>query len=172
MHTSRFYCDSISLHLGMLLNQARKVLWSAMIAAILAHVALTQIGSIQTAQQAAKPLTTRFVKRRPRLTKPLELKKRPRPKHRRIQREMIAIKARVDRRQQAMRIGPASMVAQLARPDAKVARSTAIQASALEPEAVAKAIEGTREPDHKIDMSLEMMDIEALDTGLYHAMII
>ena len=172
MHTSRFYCASAPLHLGMLLKQAQKALWGAMMLAVVTHLSLSQIGNRQAAQQAAKPLTTQFVKRQPRLTKPLELKKRPRPKRRHIQRTMVSIKARVDRGEWSMGLRPASMVAQLARPDAKVVRGSALQAAVLEPEAIAQAIEGTRQTENVVDMSLEMVDIDALDTGQHHAIVI
>jgi hypothetical protein len=42
----------------------------------------------------------------------------------------------------------------------------------MEPVAVAKAIEGAKEDQSKVDMSLEMMDVDALDTGKYRAMVI
>jgi hypothetical protein len=42
----------------------------------------------------------------------------------------------------------------------------------LEPTSSAGAIEGAREVEQKIDMSLELLDIEALDTGKYNALVI
>ena len=37
---------------------------------------------------------------------------------------------------------------------------------------VADVIEGSRDPKDGLSMSLELMDVEALDTGRYHAMVI
>ena len=51
------------------------------------------------AGKPTRPLTTQIVKRQPRLTKPLELKRLPRPKRRRLHREMVALKARRSRQQ-------------------------------------------------------------------------
>ena len=82
METSRFVCSSSALSLG-LLSRSRNGLWVGLGLAVLAHVWLTQITQVRQADRAAKPLTTQFVKRRPRLTKPLDLKKRPQPKRRR-----------------------------------------------------------------------------------------
>jgi hypothetical protein len=42
----------------------------------------------------------------------------------------------------------------------------------FEEAAISQAIQGTREPKNKLDMSLEMLDVEALDTGQYQAMVI
>jgi hypothetical protein len=42
----------------------------------------------------------------------------------------------------------------------------------MEPQTLAMVIQGTREPKDKVDMGLEMLDVEALDTGQYHAMVI
>ena len=172
MDTSRFYCASASLRLGMLLKQAQKALWGAMILAIVVHLLLPQIGSRQATQQTAKPLTTQFVKRQPRLTKPLELKKRPQPKRRRIQREMISVKARVDRKEVVSSIQVLGVINTLAKPQIDVSRSIHLDAGAYEPEAMASIIEGSMEPENKINMALEMVDISALDTGEYHAMVI
>ncbi len=63
------------------------------------RLVFTQMGSFREDQRTVKPLTTKFVKRQPRLTKPLEMKKRPIPKRRHLQRRMISVKARVNRQQ-------------------------------------------------------------------------
>jgi hypothetical protein len=42
----------------------------------------------------------------------------------------------------------------------------------MEPLAVAEAIQGSKEQESKVDMSLEMVDVDALDTGKYRAMVI
>jgi hypothetical protein len=51
-------------------------------------------------------------------------------------------------------------------------RSTAFATKEMEPQTMAQAVQGTMESEHTVDMSLEMVDIEALDTGQYHAMVI
>ena len=71
-----------------------------------------------------------------------------------------------------MGIQPMQVVRSLARPEVQVGRAVGLEAMVLEPEAMAQQIWGSREDEHVVDMALEMVDIEALDTGKYHAMVI
>ena len=172
IHT-RFDCPSAHLALKGLLKRTRRALGIALAAAITVHLVFTQVvGGLQAQQKTAKPLTTQFVKREPRLTKPLEMKKRPQPKRRRIQRKMVAIQAKVDRRQTSLSMQPTQMIRSLSRPQVDLSRTASFMAQGLEPQTMAEIIKGERESEQVVDMSLEMMDIEALDTGQYHAMII
>ena len=77
---SRFDCPSVSLDLRSLLNRMQDALWTGLGFALVIHLGLSQLRGYGQEQRAAKPFTTQFVKRQPRLTKPLEMKKRPRPK--------------------------------------------------------------------------------------------
>ena len=172
MRTSRFDCPSASLRLRVLLKQTRKVLWSGLGLALATHLALSQLEGLGEEQTASKPLTTKFVKRQPRLTKPLEMKKRPRPRQRRIQRKMVAVQARTQRQQFTTGIHPADVVQRLARPNVDVSRMTRFQGVGLEPQEMAQAIQGSKEAEYVVNMSLELMDMEALDTGKFQAMVI
>jgi hypothetical protein len=89
-----------------------------------------------------------------------------------MQRKMVSVQARVDRQQATSISRSAEMLRSLARPDVAVMRSTIFSGTSLEPHAVAQAIESSKEAANQVDMSLEMVDIEALDTGKYHAMVI
>ena len=140
--------------------------------AIALHLSLTRWRGLVVEQRTAKPLTTQFVKRQPRLTKPLELKKRPRPKRRTIRRKMVAVKAKVDRQRMSAQVSAPKMVQSLTRPSAIVGRSTLFSTVVMEPSALAQAIESAKEAQNIIDTSLEMLSVEALDTGEYHAMVI
>ena len=82
MITDRFICASSVLSLARLLKQGHRRLLLGFTLAAVAHLSLTQIGVLREEERAVKPLTTQFIKRQPRLTKPLELKKRPQPKQR------------------------------------------------------------------------------------------
>jgi hypothetical protein len=42
----------------------------------------------------------------------------------------------------------------------------------MEPASVAQAVEGAKDVEQRIDLSLELLDIEALDTGQYHALVV
>ena len=140
--------------------------------AALVHLCLAGIAPADRQRQAAKPLTTQFVKRQPRLTKPLEMKKRPRPKRRHIERTMVSVKARVERRTGLVSVQAPRLVNSLARPAVSVARRTSVLSCETEPRAVAEAVVGTKQSRDVVDMSLEMVDVRALDTGRYQAMVV
>jgi hypothetical protein len=136
------------------------------------HLSLTRLVILQAEGKAAKPLTTQFVKRQPRLTKPLELKKRPQPKRRALQRKMVSVRARLERGEAQGRFEPTRVLGGLARPRADIGRTAGLASVEMEPASVAEAVEGARDVEQRIDMSLELLDIEALDTGKYHAMVV
>jgi hypothetical protein len=154
------------------LGKTRRVFWVCLGLGAALHGSLTQLGGFEAEQKTAKPLTTQFVKRQPRLTKPLELKKRPQPRRRAVQREMVAVKARMSRGQAMRGLRPADALRGLATPRVELARGLGFREWAMEPQAVAEAIHGSMQSEDTVDMSLEMMDIQALDTGRYHALVI
>ena len=132
----------------------------------------TQWRGTQREGRVSKPLTTQFVKRQPRLTKPLELKKRPHPKRRSMQRTMVSAKAKVGRQQASSSLESFEVAQILTRPEVHVSRAAGFRTVVFEAETVAQQVAGAREDKHAVDMCLEMVDIEALDTGKFHAMII
>ena len=60
----------------------------------------------------------------------------------------------------------------LAKPAAVMTRPLTLPPRAWEPEALAEEIAGARESKQIADMSLELLDVEVLDTGKYQAMVI
>jgi len=172
MRSARFDCPSVRLELGQLLKQARPSGWLGLALAAALHFSLTTVKGITQQEKAVKPLTTQFVKRAPRLTKPLEMKKRPQPKRRTIRRKMVSIEARASGRQGLSGERPAHTIRGLARPTAHLTRKLAVEESAAEPHAMAQQILGVKEVKGSMDLSAEMLDINALDTGKYHAIII
>jgi hypothetical protein len=140
--------------------------------AAIAHLALARVGVLEPQAKVAKPLTTRFVKREPRLSKPLELKKRPQPKRRVVRRTVVAVAARTRGQSTAGGVRPVDVVGTLARPGGRVARTVSLSEAHLDAQVLSEAVTGSREPADRMAMGLEMLDIEALDTGQYHAMVI
>ena len=169
---SRFVCPSASLSLKLLLKRMRRAIWMGVAVSMAIHLSFTAWSGLAEEERMAKPLTTQFIKRQPRLTKPLELKKRPRPKRRQIRREMVSVRARADRHDVSSSVLPMQLVESLARPQVNVGRITRFQDIVLEPATVAQAISGTMKAKEAVNMSLEMIDLESLDTGKYHAMVI
>ena len=136
------------------------------------HAAFTQLGGLTEQTGPAKPLTTHFVKRRPRLTKPLELKKRPQPRQRPVERKMVSLKPRMQTDRSETRLQPMRVMGALARPAIGLRRATDLASPGTEPATIADAIEGVKETQQKIDLSLELLDMEALNTGEHHAMVV
>ena len=136
------------------------------------HAASAQVKTLGARGELARPLTTQFVKRQPRLTKPLEMKRRPRPRQRRLQREMICVRARAGRRETTGPFEAPRLVGGLAQPQAALSRAVGLQTADLEVNVAAAVVGSSREPASKMDVSLEMLDIDALDTGRYHAMVV
>jgi len=169
---SRFACASSQLGLGVLIRRGRKIAWVCLMGAVTVHVSLAQLRGAASRARTSKPLTTQFIKRQPRLSKPLELKKRPQPKRRALQRRMVSVQARAASRGSASSFQPAQAIRALARPRVHVGRGTSAGVMGLEPPTMAETIQGSREPKDKVDVSLEMIDVEALDTGEYQAMVI
>ena len=169
---SRFSCASTSLELGVLSKKTRGVLRLALVLALTMHGALTRVGDIGEQATVVKPLTTQFIKRAPRLTKPLELRRRPRPRRQHLKREMVAVKARASRGERLSAFQPSRVLHSLTGPTVTVDRGYTLGSSTAELGVVAGVIEGTREPKEKLSMALELMDVETLDTGRCHAMVI
>jgi len=171
-NTSRFECASSSLTLTGLLKKTRRVVWICFAVGALGHLSLTQFAGLEVERRGVKPLTTHFIKRQPRLTKPLELKKLPQPKRRLAQRKMVSVKAKIARYQQAARFRPVQSLRALAKPTVAMGRAPGFGPPQMEPQAVAAVIQAAKEDKHKIDMRVELLDIGALDTGRYRAMVI
>jgi hypothetical protein len=102
----------------------------------------------------------------------MELKKRPQPKRRLVQRTMVSVKAEMHRDQSGVRFQPVQVLAGLARPGAAIGRTFSLGSMEIGSATVAAAVEGAKEVGQRIDMSLELLDVQALDTGRYHAMVI
>jgi len=90
-----------------------------------------------------------------------------------MQRQMVAAKLRAEARHIPSELEPAETVRSLARPRAVVNRSASFLQAGLEPAGVlAQPVTSNKESKDVVNMSLEMVDVEALDTGEYHAMVI
>jgi len=167
---SRFSCPTSGLDLGAF--RARKSFWIALVMAVGFHLSLLHIAPAERREAAVRPLTTKFVKREPRLVKPLELRKLPAPKPRPMRRKMVAVKVKASRRDFTAVAPTLRVLDSLAKPRAGISRTVWFEPARLEGYAASIDISSDKEPEQKVDMSLEMLDIDALDTGKYHAMVI
>jgi hypothetical protein len=88
---NRFNCPSSVLSPKKLLGRTRAALWWSLALAFGIHLSFLALGPGRKEVKAVKPLTTKFLKREPRLVKPLELKKRPKPKPRPMRRKVVSV---------------------------------------------------------------------------------
>ena len=108
----RFASPTQDFDLDVLVSRLRKgFLVSVGIAAVL-HLAAAGINPFkETKKKAPRPMTTKFIKREPRLTKPLELRKIPQPKRQLARREVQLARARMDQVQATASFNARSLIA-------------------------------------------------------------
>ncbi len=169
---SRFICPSAEIDLKDLLSRGNRGLLIGFLLAASLHFSLTTVGRYGAAEHAVKPLTTRFVKREPRLVKPLELRKRPLPKKRPMRRKVIPIRTRAIVKESTASFQTTKILDSLVKPKSGITREVSFAASELEPQFGLPPVTSAVNPEDRIDVSLEMLDIEALDTGRYQALVI
>ncbi len=168
----RFSSPSSLISLGSLAGEARRRFLLALFLALSAHLSVFLIRTEVGSKKVTRPLTTKFVKREPRLVKPLELRKLPRPKPRPMRRKPVAVKIKATRRDLSASSHPLKVLDSLVKPKADIFGKVRIVSADLELRLNSMEVIEEKEPEQKIDMSLEMLDIDALNTGKYHAMVI
>ena len=170
---TRFISAVSSFQPDTLLRELHKYLLISLIAALAIHLAAAIIDPADEVKKSTpRPLTTKFIKREPRLTKPLELRKVPKPKRQMIQRQSVALRARMDQVRATASFSTNSALNNAAAPSMSVSRSVDVGGVDIEPTLSAVDLTGTRQPENKIDMALDMLDVNSMDTGRYRAMLV
>ncbi len=169
---SRFDTPSAGLDLGAVAaRQTRKIRLISLAVAIALHGSLA-IWKVSAERRAVKPLTTRFIKREPRLVKPLELRKAPKPKRRQMRRRMKRVRAKVDTRGISRAPKASQVLDSLVRPVTVVSQAASFERPALEPMIESGTVVAAKAGVRQMDLSLEMVDVSALDTGRDRAFVI
>ena len=167
----RFEGPADALRLDRLGAENRRVVIAGLVIALLAHAGLLAYLLIsRTAIREAQPPTVEFVMRSPRLTKPFELKKK------RVQRKMTR------RRVEAEAVPDIAIAERINRPDVfgtvatfnyAIESGATVGGEAVVPEITAFArLASTKEPEKRLSMQEEFLDLEALDTGKYKGLVI
>ena len=167
----RFETPADALKLDRLLADTRRLAVAGLVIALLAHAALfTYLVISKSEIREAQPPTLEFVIRTPRLTKPFELKKK------RVQRKMTR------RRVQAEIVPEIAVSERINRPDVfgtvttfnyAIESGATVGGQAVVPEIAAFArLASTKEPEKRLSMQEEFIDLEALDTGKYKGLVI
>jgi hypothetical protein len=171
-HSSRFDTPSSQLNLEAVASrQTRKIRIISLAIAIALHGSLA-IWKVSAERRAVKPLTTRFIKREPRLIKPLELRKAPKPKRRQMRRRMKRVRAKVDTRGLSRAPKASQVLDSLVRPATTVSQVATFERPQLEPMIESSRVEIARTGGARLDVNLEMVDLKTLDYGQYQAAVV
>jgi len=168
--SARFRGPASDIDLQRLLNKGLYITGACLAVAILVHVGLL-VRSIEfRREEVSKPLTTRFVQRQPRLTKPMELRKKPKPRQRKMVRQEVKLQARATRLV-TTQVGGISLRS-LSAPQVSLDAGTELVSIDLGGRTADIGITTSKEPENKIDMREQLLDLNFLDTGKYQAMVI
>lgn len=144
---------------------------------VLFHVAvltnLTQMSKLsKLLQQEEKPISTKFVmKRDPRVAKAFEMRKRPQSRERKMVRQEVQVQAQTSH-MVASRVGGISMRSLSQAPLELEGQATRMASVDFRTRAVDLGVTTTKEPENKIDMREQLLDLNFLDTGKYQAMVV
>ena len=177
MGTSRFASPTSGFDLDEIVSRLRKTFLISVAAAAGLHLLIAAINPFEEAKtKTPRPMVTKFIKREPRLTKPLELRKIPQPKRQMARREVQLAAARMDQVQATASFNTRSLIAShVGGSGINLGGQGHFAAKAnisIEPKLTAMSVTSTRTSEHKIDMALEMLDVNSMDTGRYRAMVI
>lgn len=174
--STRFASPAQGFDLDSLVRRLRRGFFIALASAAALLLVVVAINPFkQDEKKAPRPLTTKFIKREPRLTKPLELRKIPQPKRQLARREVQLAQARMDQVQATASFNTRSLIAGVSGSGIRLSGQSAFSPTGtmtIEPKLTAAAVTSTRTSEHKIDMGLEMLDVNDMDTGRYRAIIV
>ena len=174
--STRFASPTQDFDLDTLARRLRRGFAIALAFAVALLLVIVAINPFEEAEKKApRPLTTKFIKREPRLTKPLELRKIPQPKRQLARREVQLAQARMDQVQATASFNTRSLIADVGGSGVRLSGQSTFSTMStmtLEPKLAAAAVTSTRASEHKIDMALEMLDVNNMDTGRYRAIIV
>jgi len=164
----RFATPAGFLRLEELVREHRRVRWSLGAAVALLGLPLLYLAARQEERQAPKPPEMHLVVRKPRMTKPFEFEKRRMPK-RQMTRQVSAAKPDLARRPQLRRT---DLIGKIKTFRFDVGSGAELGLEVVQPEVQRQAITSAKEPEKRISMQEEFLDLEALDIGKYKGLVI
>jgi hypothetical protein len=150
----------------------RVLLWSLLISLVF-HTILVfyHIELPERAKPPRKPISVKFVQRAPRLSKALELMKRPVVVQRQLTKKITRPQSVTPRSMRTASVHGGTALASLARPGEVVDRDLAPDQLVLGPEIIAGAVEASKEPE-VASLGEDLLDVSDMDTGRYRAQIV
>ena len=165
----RFSTPTDALSLEELLRRQRELLYWAVIAALVVlAVPVTYLVTREEEKKAPKPPTMHLVVRKPRLTKAFEFEKRQIPK-RQMTRQVRAAKPEITRKPQIRR---PDLVGKIKTFRFGVETGADLGLEVVQPEVQRVAVKSPKEPEKRISMQEEFLDLDALDIGRYKGLVV
>jgi len=154
------------------LRPSKALYWSLLISlAIHAILIFYHVELPERKQPVRKPISVKFVQRAPRLSKPLELMKRPVVVQRQLTRKITRPKTAIPRTMRTAAVHGGTALASLAKPGEIVERTLAPQRLELGPEIIAGDVENVKEPEIT-NLGEDLLDVSDMDTGRYRAQVV
>ena len=169
--------------MAVVFYRLRRVFWWSLGLALLLHLSLILALVTVFGPKGAKipePAKVKFFTRRdPTLAKPLELRKVPQPKRQLVRRQIQPTTARMDQVQATAAFDTRKLVTSQPAPASNLVNPSVLTPGrsptslGLDPTLnLAGAPQIAHTAEQRIDMSLEMLDINSMDTGRYRAMVV
>jgi len=167
---SRFERPASFLKLGYVERHRRRLVPFIAVALVLHAVALLYSTLKKPEKQALKPIKTMFVIRQPRLTKPFQFEKK------RIERRMLERKVVVQQPKQirtlTRQINSPNLLGTVTAFSYNVDTGADYGEVSVEPPIRISTIRSSKEPEKRISMQQEFLNLNVLDTGKYKALVI
>lgn len=163
-------------------RRLRRVFWWSLGLAMAIHLtlvlALVTVFSPQGVR-IPEPAKVKFFSRRdPTLAKPMEMRKVPQPKRQLVRRQLQPTAARMDQVRATAAFDTRGLIASqspagsLVNPSALGTNQSLPGPELAPPLGMLGVGQVARSPEQRIDMDLEMLDINSMDTGRYRAMVV
>lgn len=149
----------------------RKYIYMGLAIAVAFHIGLgVYFFSTRRKKRVAKPPVVELIVRKPRMTKPFEFKKRRVPK-RVMMRKVVSAKPMLIKTITKKIVSP-DLFGTVATFGYHVESGAEMGFEVVQPEVRPASIATSKEPEKRISMEEELLDLEALDTGKYRGLVI
>ncbi len=165
----RFAKPADFLRLEELMARLRRIFYGALVVAlVLLALPVIYLATLEREKKAPKPPVMHLVVRKPRMTKPFEFEKRKIPK-RTMTRQVSAAKPEITRKLQIRR---PDLIGKIKTFRFGVDTGADLGLEVVQPEIQRVVIASPKEPEKRISMQEEFLDLDALDIGKYKGLVI
>jgi hypothetical protein len=156
-------------------ERLRKLFWVGVGVSALFHFVvlgtMAHVVRLSRLLQETKPVSAKFViQRDPRVAKPFEMRKRPQSRERKMVRQEVEVQARTSQLVSS-RVGGISLRSLSPAPMDLEAGSKLVSID-MGARAMDLGVTTTKDPENRIDMREQLLDLNYLDTGKYQAMVV